>query len=82
MLAALILFLIGIFVIFVNPILGLIPGIMLILLSIVVLVFALLGRGIGAIFSIGSTKTCPDCRSKIPSGPSVCSNCGYRYEQS
>ena len=67
MLAALILFLIGIFLIFVNPILGLIPGILLILLSIVVLVFALLGRGIGAIAGIGSTKTCPDGRSKIPS---------------
>jgi hypothetical protein len=81
MLAALILFLIGIFLIFVNPVLGLIPGILLILLSIVVFVLALLGRGIGAIFSIGSTKTCPDCKSKIPSDASVCSHCGYRYEE-
>ena len=72
---------IGIFLIFVNPILGLIPGILLILLSIVVLVFALLGRGIGAIFGIGSTKSCPDCRSRSLDA-SVCPHCGYRYEQS
>ena len=71
MLAALILFLIGNFLIFVNPILGLVPGILLILLSIVVFVFALLGRGIGAIPGIGSTKMCPDGRSKIPSDAAV-----------
>ncbi len=64
-----------------NPILGLIPGILLIILSVVVFVFALLGRGIGTIAGIGSTKTCPDCRSKIPSDASVCAHCGYRFEQ-
>jgi hypothetical protein len=79
MLAALILFLLGILLIFLNPLLGLIPGILLIVLSIIVFVFALLGRGIGAIAGIGSTKTCPECRSKIQSDASVCRYCGYRY---
>jgi hypothetical protein len=79
MIAALILFLLGILLIFLNPILGLIPGILLIVLSIIVFVFALLGRGIGAIAGIGSTKTCPECRSKIPSDASVCRSCGFRY---
>ena len=80
MLVALILFLIGVFLIVANPILGLIPGILLIVLSIIVFVLALLGRGIGAVAGIGSTKECPDCRSKIPSDASVCRVCGYRYE--
>ena len=79
MLLAVILFLVGLVLIFSNPILGLIPGILLIVVSIVVFVFAMLGRTLGAITSIGSMKTCPDCRSKIPSTASVCRHCGYRY---
>ena len=80
MVAALILFLLGILLIFLIPVLGLIPGIVLIVLSVIVFVFALLGRGIGAIAGFGSTKTCPECRSKIPSAASVCRICGYRYD--
>ena len=80
MVAALILFVLGILLIFLIPILGLIPGILLIVLSVIVFVFALLGRGIGAVAGIGSTKTCPDCRSKIPADASVCRYCNYRYD--
>ena len=80
MIVALILLLVGIFLIVSNPILGFIPGILLIIAGIVVGALAGLGRGIGAIASIGSTKTCPDCRSKIPSDASVCRHCRYRYE--
>ncbi len=80
MIVALILILVGLFFIVSNPILGFIPGILLIVAGIVVGVLGALGRGIGAIASIGSTKTCPDCRSKIPSDASVCRHCGYRYE--
>jgi len=80
MLIALILFVVGIILIFSNPILGLIPGILFIAIALVVFVLALLGKGIGAVAGIGSTKTCPDCRSKIPSEAVVCARCGYRYE--
>jgi hypothetical protein len=79
MLIALVLILFGIFLIVVNPLLGFIPGILLIVIGLVVGVLALLGRGVGAVLGIGSTKVCPDGRTKIPSGASVCRYCGYRY---
>ena len=57
MLIAALLILIGIFLIVSNPLLGAIPGILLILIGIVVGVFAVLGRGIGAIASIGRSAS-------------------------
>jgi hypothetical protein len=80
MLIALILILVGIVLIVSNPLLGFIPGILLIVIGLVVGVLAMLGRGMGALAGIGSTKTCPECRSKIPSAASVCRYCGYRYD--
>ena len=80
MVIAIILILIGIVLIVSNPLLGFIPGLLLIVIGLVVGVLAALGRGIGAIAGIGSTKTCPDCRSKIPSEATVCRHCGYRYQ--
>jgi hypothetical protein len=79
MLIAALLILVGFILIVSNPLLGLIPGILLIVVGLVVLVLAMMGRGIGAIAGIGSTKTCPECRSKIPSAATVCRHCGYRY---
>jgi UPF0716 family protein affecting phage T7 exclusion len=79
MLIAALLLIAGIVVIIINPIFGLIPGILLIVASIIVGVLALLGKGIGAILSIGSKKTCPECRSEIPTEATVCRVCGYRY---
>ncbi len=79
MLIGLILFVLGIVVIVANPILGFIPGVLLIVAGIVVMVLGGLARGIGAITGIGSTRICPACRSRIPSGAVVCRYCGYRY---
>lgn len=79
MLIALVLFLIGILVILANPILGLIPGILLIVLAIVVGFFAVLGKGLTAVTGVGSTKECPECRSKVPSDAVVCRYCSYRF---
>lgn len=81
MLIALLLILVGIVLIVSNPLLGFIPGILLIVVGLVVGALAMLGRGIGAVAGIGSTKTCPECRSKIPSAAVVCRQCGFRYGQ-
>ena len=81
MLIAVLLILVGFVLIVSNPILGFIPGILLIVIGLVVLVLAAMGRGIGAIAGIGSTKTCPECRSQIPSAATVCRYCGYRYDK-
>lgn len=79
MVVAGLLFLFGIFLIVSNPILGLIPGLLLIVVAIVVAVFSAVGRGVGAIAGIGSTKTCPECRSRIPAAATVCRHCQHRF---
>jgi Uncharacterised protein family UPF0547 len=80
MLIAFLIFLLGIALIVGVPVLGLIPGILLIVVAVVVAILALLGRGIGAIAGIGAEKTCPQCRTKVPSDAVVCRYCGYRWE--
>ena len=80
MVIGLLLFLVGLILIVVNPIVGLIPGVLLMVIGLLGLVLGGLGRGLGAVLSIGSTKTCPDCRTKIPADARVCRHCGYRYQ--
>ena len=62
-----------------NPILGFIPAVLLVLIGLIVIVLTVLTRGIAGLFTIGSTKVCPDCRSRIPAAASVCRHCGHRF---
>ena len=82
MLIGLVLLVVGLVLIVANPILGLIPGLFLITIGLVVVVLGGLARGVGALAGVGRTKTCPDCRSKIPTDAKVCRYCGHRYGQS
>jgi len=79
LLVAVLLVLIGIILIVSNPILGFIPGILMIVIGLALGVLGLVGRGIGAVAGIGSTKVCPDCQTRIPAAARVCRHCGYRY---
>ena len=79
MIIGLLILLLGIFLIASHPLLGLIPGLLLIVVGIVVMVLGGLARGAGAILNIGSSKTCPQCGSRIPASARVCRVCGYRY---
>jgi len=77
---ALAFFLIGVVMILINPLFGFVPGVFLIVLSLVLGVIALLAKGVGAVAGIGSEKTCPECKSKIPADAAVCRYCGFRYD--
>lgn len=79
LLVAVLLVLIGFTLIVSNPILGFIPGILMIVVGLVLGALGLVGRGIGAVAGIGSTKVCPDCNTRIPAAARVCRHCGYRY---
>jgi ribosomal protein L40E len=80
LLIGLLLLLVGIIVFVVNPIVGIIPGAVLVLVGLFVMVMSGLAKGADALLSIGSTKTCPECRSKIPSDAVVCRYCNFRYK--
>ena len=82
MVIAALLILVGILIIVSNPLLGFIPGVLMIVVGIIVGVIAATGRGIGALLSIGSTQTCPDCKSRIPSDAVACRFCGARLDGS
>jgi len=78
MLIGALLILFGIFLIVINPLFGLIPGILLIVLGIVVVILGGTLRGVGAVLGLGP-KRCPQCRSKIDRQATVCPFCGFRY---
>ena len=80
MLIGLVLFVLGIFLIVSHPILGFIPGILLIAFGIVAMVLGGLARGGLAILRLGTTKTCPECRSSVPISATVCRYCNHRFQ--
>lgn len=81
MIIAALLVLIGIMLIVSNPLLGFIPGILVIVMGVVVGVLAGLGRGVGALLSLGAT-TCPSCRMRVPSDAVAGWFCGSRIDGS
>lgn len=82
MIIAALLILVGILIIVSNPLLGFIPGILMIVIGIVVGVVVGTGRGIASLASFGSTKTCPECGMRIPSEAVACRFCGRRIDGS
>jgi hypothetical protein len=56
MIIAALLVLLGILLIASNPLLGLIPGLVLIVIGVVIGVLAMLGRGLGAIIGLGRRR--------------------------
>lgn len=80
MVIAVLLVLVGVLLIASSPILGLIPGILLIVVGAVVAVLSLLGRGVGAFLRVGYTKSCPECRATMPATAEACPRCGHRFE--
>jgi hypothetical protein len=56
MIVAALLVLLGILLIASNPLLGLIPGLVLVALGIVIGVLAMLGRGLGTIIGLGRRR--------------------------
>ena len=80
MLIGLVLLVLGIFLIVNHPILGFIPGILLIAFGIVGMVLGGLARGGLAILRLGTTKTCPECKSSVPISATVCRYCQHRFQ--
>jgi ribosomal protein L40E len=80
MVVGLVLFILGILLIVSNPILGFIPGLLLIVIGIVAMVLGGLARGAFAVLRMGTTKTCPECKSSIPISATVCRYCNHRFQ--
>ena len=80
MLIGLVLFVLGIVLIVSHPLLGFIPGVLLILLGVVAVILGTMARGALAVWRIGTSKTCPECRSQSRTSAVVCRYCGHRFE--
>jgi DNA-directed RNA polymerase subunit RPC12/RpoP len=79
MLIGCLLMVLGLFLIVINPILGTIPGVLLILAGIAMAILGGLFRTV-SVLAGGGSKTCPDCRSRIDKRATVCAHCGHRFE--
>jgi hypothetical protein len=74
------LFVVGVVIILINPIVGLVPGVFLMILALVVGVIGLLARRVGVFAGLGPKKRCPECMAKIPANAALCRSCGHHYE--
>jgi ribosomal protein L40E len=80
MIVGLVLFVVGILLIVSHPILGFIPGLLLIVIGIVAMVLGGFARGASALLRMGTTKTCPECKSAIPMSATVCRYCNHPFQ--
>jgi ribosomal protein L40E len=80
MVVGLVLFIVGILLIVSHPILGFIPGLLLIVFGIVAMILGGIARGGLALLRLGTMKTCPECRSSVPLSATVCRYCQHRFE--
>jgi DNA-directed RNA polymerase subunit RPC12/RpoP len=70
---------VGLAFIVINPFIGVIPGVLLILIGIAVAILGGLFRTVSALAG-GGAKTCPECRSRIDRRATICAHCGHRFE--
>ena len=80
MLIGAVLLVLGIALIIAHPLLGLIPGLLLIAFGIVALVLGGIWRGGIAALRFGTSKTCPQCHSSVPLDAAFCSTCGHQFQ--
>ena len=92
MIVGLVLLILGVALIWNNLILGLIPGLILIVIGIVAIVVGGLWRGGLAVLRAGSanggsttgpggpTKVCPACHNAVASSAAFCPTCGHQFQ--
>ena len=78
--------LIGLVIFFVLPVVGWIPGALIVLFGAFLVVMNIVKTGARATaaaakagYRTATTKPCPDCKTRIPADATVCASCGYRY---
>jgi hypothetical protein len=64
----------GLLLFLVNPLLGIIPRVLLIAAGVAFMLFGGIFRGVSAVTG-GGNKTCPQCKSKVPRSATVCRYC-------
>lgn len=81
MLIAVLFMVAGLVVMVWNPVWGLVPSFLLLVVGVMIAIVSMLGGRSRAFVEVGSTKSCPECRSRIPPAATACARCGHRYVQ-